>query len=129
MRGLLAGLIAATALSACAQTRQDSAPVVLPVAAAQAMPGALEPIHAVAFTADQAVFRVSSNGCTAKGDITPVITRIANDTLITLRRTHEDRCDAIVEDGVEIIWSFEELGLLPGEAVEINKPYQLTPGG
>jgi hypothetical protein len=30
-------------------------------------------------------------------------------------------------EGVEIIWSFEELGLAPGERVRVNNPYQLPP--
>lgn len=92
------------------------------------MPGALEPIHAAAFTDELMVFRVSSNGCTERDDITPIITRLdRQETVITLRRIEEDDCKAIAADGVELIWSFEELGLIPGETVQVNNPYLMPP--
>ncbi len=117
-------LIAAAALatSACAlfPRGDDSARVV-------AMPGQIEPIHAAAITRDLAVFWVSSNGCTDKDDLTPVVNRAGDGSTITLRRIDEDRCDRPMADGVEIIWSFEELGLTPGSRVQVNNPYQLPP--
>lgn len=91
------------------------------------MPGQLEPIHAAAITRDLAVFWVSSNGCTDKDDLTPVIDRAGDGSTITLRRIDEDTCDHPMAEGVEIIWSFEELGLTPGERVRVNNPYQLPP--
>jgi hypothetical protein len=91
------------------------------------MPGQLEPIHAAAITRDLAVFWVSSNGCTDKDDLTPVIERAGDGSTITLRRIDEDTCDHPLAEGVEIIWSFEELGLAPGERVRVNNPYQLPP--
>ncbi|RZJ42266.1 MAG: hypothetical protein EON87_14970, partial [Brevundimonas sp.] len=38
-----------------------------------AMPGQVEPLHAAAFTNDLAVFWVSSNGCTTKDDLRPIV--------------------------------------------------------
>ena len=111
-----AGQVTTTTGAASIVMRQD-----------EAMPGLLEPIHAAAFTNQYAIFRVSSNGCTDKNDIAPVISRDSHEVVITLRRLREDNCKALVEEGVELIWSFEELGPRPGEPVEINNPYQLAP--
>ncbi|KPF83397.1 hypothetical protein IP78_02395 [Brevundimonas sp. AAP58] len=96
-------------------------------AVVRAMPGQLEPIHAAAITRDLAVFWVSSNGCTDKDDLTPVVERARDGSTITLRRIDEDTCDQPMAEGIEIIWSFEELGLAPGERVRVNNPYQLPP--
>jgi len=114
--------LAAVSLSGCALLPFDREPPVVRV-----MPGQLEPIHAAAITRDLAVFWVSSNGCTDKDDLTPVIDRAGDGSTITLRRIDEDTCDHPMAEGVEIIWSFEELGLAPGERVRVNNPYQLPP--
>lgn len=95
--------------------------------ASVAMPGQLEPIHAAAIAQDQAVFWVSSNGCTSKDDLTPVVRRGGDGSVITLRRIKEDRCAELQPQGVEMRWSFEELGLEPGARVSVENPYQLTP--
>lgn len=114
--------VAALGVSGCALLpfgRED--------ATVRVLPGQLEPIHAAAITRDLAVFWVSSNGCTDKDDLTPVIDRAGDGSTITLRRIDEDTCDRPMAEGVEIIWSFEELGLTPGERVRVNNPYQLPP--
>lgn len=90
-----------------------------------AMPGQLEPIHAAAITSDLAVFWVSSNGCTSKDDLRPVIRRRGQSAEITVRRLDEDRCDRPMSEGLQVEWSFEELGLEPGAALVVNNPYLL----
>ena len=117
---VIAALAAAQLVSGCALLGWDRTPV-----SASAMPGQLEPIHAAAVTHDLAVFWVSSNGCTGKDDLRPVITGTGDASIITLRRISEDHCDTPLDEGVEVIWSFEELGLKPGTALSINNPYQL----
>ena len=114
-------LIAAAALatSGCALIPQHTP------APRAAMPGQLEPIHAAAITHDLAVFWVSSNGCTDKDDLRPVVDHIGAASTITLRRIEQDDCATPIADGVEVIWSFEELGLAPGSRVSVNNPYQL----
>ena len=92
------------------------------------MPGQLEPIHAAALTRDRAVFWVSSNGCTGKEDIQPVVTRQRDGAVITLRRLEEDRCTEPRIEGVELQWSFQELGLEPGTEVSVNNPYMMRQG-
>ena len=117
--------LAALSVSACASRPviQDQVNI-----STTGMVGALEPIHAAAFTRDLAVFWVSSNGCTEKADLTPVVSRVGDGSTITLRRIDDDECKAPIDDGVEVIWSFEELGLEPGSAVSVNNPYQLPKG-
>jgi hypothetical protein len=122
IRALSLIVVATLATSACALFPRGDATV-----RTAAMPGQLEPIHAAAITRDLAVFWVSSNGCTDKDDLTPVIDRAGDGSTITLRRIDEDTCDRPMADGVEIIWSFEELGLTPGSRVQVNNPYQLPP--
>ena len=114
--------VAALATSGCAVFQRDAAVRTV------AMPGQLEPIHAAAIMRDLAVFWVSSNGCTDKSDLTPVVDQRGSASTITLRRIEQDECDTPVVDGVEVIWSFEELGLTPGSRVSVNNPYQLPPG-
>lgn len=117
------GLLLTLAVDGCAgfgqSTRRDVA----------AMPGQLEPLHAAAITRDLAVFRVSSNGCTDKDDLKAVVDRHGDTSTITVRRLDQDLCQTPVTEGVEVIWSFEELGLTPGSRVSVNNPYQLPPAG
>ncbi|MFN3669413.1 MAG: hypothetical protein ACK4VY_08910 [Brevundimonas sp.] len=91
------------------------------------LPGQVEPVHAAAISGDQAVFWVTSNGCTAKEDITPVVRDSSGGPIITLRRIKEDRCRETRPEGTEVRWSFEELGLAPGTRLSVDNPYQLPP--
>jgi len=91
-------------------------------------PGQIEPVHAAAIVQDQAVFWVSSNGCTQKADLTPVVRRAGGASVITLRRLKEDRCLEPIAQGVEMRWSFQEMGLAPGSRVSVENPYQLPRG-
>lgn len=93
--------------------------------AAVDMPGQLEPIHAAAIGQDQAVFWVSSNGCTEKADLRPVVRPAGDGSIITLRRIKEDRCTEVRPEGVEMRWSFQELGLESGARVSVENPYQM----
>ena len=95
--------------------------------AAAGLPGQIEAVHAAAVAQDQAVFWVSSNGCTAKADLTPVVRRAGTGSVISLRRLNEDRCRSPRPEGVELRWSFAEMGLAPGTRVSIENPYQLPP--
>ncbi|HEY0053298.1 MAG TPA: hypothetical protein VGB49_07800 [Caulobacteraceae bacterium] len=88
--------------------------------------GELEAIYAAAFTDDRAVIRVSSNGCTGKDSFQAVLSRNdGQEPLVTLRRLSPDNCRALVRDGVELTWTYAELGLAPGETAQINNPFLL----
>lgn len=120
----LSGL-ALTALSGCASMGAKLGLGGQQAEAPPAMPGVLEPIHAAALLNNTAVFWVSSNGCTKKDDLQPFVSMHGDASVITLRRISEDRCTTPEDEGVEIKWSFEELGLKPGARVSVNNPYQL----
>jgi len=91
-------------------------------------PGQIEAVHAAAIVQDQAVFWVSSNGCTEKADLIPVVRRDGDAAVITLRRLKQDRCLEPVAQGVEMRWTFQEMGLAPGARVSVENPYQLPHG-
>lgn len=116
----------AVALSGCALvdrwTGREAAPMLAD------SPGEIEPVHAAAIVQDQAVFWVSSNGCTKKADLLPVVRRQGDASVITLRRLKEDRCLEPRDQGVEISWTFQEMGLAPGSRVSVENPYQLPRG-
>ena len=120
----LAAVLALASLTGACGTVQG---LFTPEQAALNLPGQLEPIHAAAIGQDQAVFWVSSNGCTRKADLTAVVRRAGDGSVITLRRLNQDRCAQIQPQGVEMRWSFEELGLEPGARVSVDNPYQMTP--
>ena len=122
---LAATLVLIVALSGCGALQQfagGSRP-----APPADLPGRLEPVHAAAIARDEAVFWVTSNGCTSKEDITPVVRASSDGPIITLRRIKEDRCRETLPEGAEMRWSFEELGLAPGTRLSVENPYQLPP--
>lgn len=122
----LAVLLMAPALAGCALVERVFPREPATIAAVD-LPGQIEPIHAAAIANDQAVFWVSSNGCTGKADLTPVVRRDRGGAVVTLRRIKEDRCDDPRPQGVELSWSFEELGVEPGARLTVENPYQLPP--
>lgn len=123
---LAGALTLAVALSGCALvdrwTGREAAPMLAD------SPGQIEPVHAAAIVQDQAVFWVSSNGCTKKADLLPVVRRQGDASVITLRRLKEDRCLEPRAQGVEMSWTFQEMGLAPGSRVSVENPYQLPRG-
>jgi len=133
---LAGGVALAASVSACALI--DGLPLVggdgttsasvAAEASPVALPGQIEPVHAAAIAQDQAVFWVSSNGCTAKEDLTPVVRSSDEGPIITLRRIKEDRCSESRPEGVEVRWSFQEMGLAPGARVSVENPYQMPAG-
>lgn len=123
-RVLLIGCMAVTGLSACVSlssglARHDKA--------IEPMPGELEPIRAAAVVNDLAVFWVTSNGCTTRDNLLPVVSTRGDASTLMLRRITVDHCADPADDGIEVRWSFEELGLRPGSHVTIENPYQMTP--
>ena len=127
MRGLIVTVLAcAPLLSGCVVMDGFAPRASAPRTAA--LPGLMEPIHAAAIAQNQAVFWVSSNGCTAKADLTPVVRRVGDGSTITLRRIKEDPCERPMAEGVEMRWSFEEMGLAPGARVSVENPYQAPIG-
>ena len=124
----LAAVVVLTAvLSGCAAVQQMAGRLQGAQGPQEALPGQIEPVHAAVIARDEAVFWVTSNGCTAKEDITPVVRSSSDGPIITLRRIREDRCRESRPEGTEVRWSFEELGLAPGSRLSVENPYQLPP--
>ncbi len=121
---LAAALALTLLLPGCTAMQQMAGPFQAP---REELPGQVEPVHAAAIARDEAVFWVTSNGCTAKEDITPVVRSSSDGPIITLRRIKEDRCRETLPEGTEVRWSFEELGLAPGSRLSVENPYQLPP--
>ena len=88
------------------------------------VPGTQESVQAAAIAQGQAVFWVGSNGCTTRDDLMPVVSQYRGAATITLWRVSEDDCDAPVPGGVEVRWTFEEMGLRPGTDVRVGNTYE-----
>ncbi|HAQ35730.1 MAG: hypothetical protein CMF74_06145 [Maricaulis sp.] len=73
---------------------------------------------------DILVVRVASNGCTQKGDFTVEVRRRDGAYNVMLERTREDYCRALMPNGVEIAFGFEELGVPEGATVRVANPQQ-----
>tara|TARA_R110002124_G_scaffold27684_5_gene98641 strand:- start:125 stop:523 length:399 start_codon:yes stop_codon:yes gene_type:complete len=123
MRTLLALAATGALLSGCANVQSllrgtRSGP------AAVSVPGTQEPVQAAAIGQGQAVFWVGSNGCTTRDDLLPVVSQYRGAATITLWRVSEDECDKPVPGGVEVRWTFEEMGLSPGTDVRVGNSYE-----
>lgn len=71
---------------------------------------------------DILVIRVASNGCTQKADFDVTVRRRGGEHEVTIERTREDYCRALLPEGVEIPWGFEELGVRRGQQVRVVNP-------
>ncbi len=71
---------------------------------------------------DILVARGPSNGCTQKSDLTVDVRQRGGEFRVTFGRSRDDYCRAIVPNGVEIPFGFEELGARPGARVVVTNP-------
>ncbi len=119
-KGFLAAAVAAPLLAGCViysneagenvrvnVTRDDEAPA--------------DPIRSARFEDGALVVRVDSNGCTQASDFELSVTD-GTPAEITLHRVKEDLCRALVRDGVELRWTYADLGLEPGTPTRILNP-------
>jgi len=123
IRTLLALTATGALLTGCASL-QSLLPGAGSAQAAVSVPGTQEPVQAAAIAQGQAVFWVGSNGCTTRDDLMPVVSQYRGAATITLWRVSEDDCDAPIPGGVEVRWTFEEMGLPPGTDVRVGNLYQ-----
>jgi len=74
--------------------------------------GSREPLYGSLVTAsDTVVITAPSNGCTQKDSFRADTDRDDGVYRITFDRVRPDHCKALVPDGVELTWSFAELGV------------------
>jgi hypothetical protein len=69
-------------------------------------------------------FQVSSNGCTSKKSLQALLME-SSPIQLQLNRTTPDRCRAYVPYGVNVFYSFEELGISPGSEFRITNPMKV----
>ncbi|MDI1282476.1 MAG: hypothetical protein ACI9YM_000407 [Brevundimonas sp.] len=86
--------------------------------------GPAETLRAVRFADGRLIAQVESNGCTTAADFAVSVAE-GTPVDITLTRTRPDPCKAIVPDGVELSWTYAELGLTSGEAAHVANPLRL----
>ena len=67
------------------------------------------------------VVRVDSNGCTSASDFELAVTD-GEPAEVTLKRTKPDNCRALLAEGVELRWTYADLGLEPGAPVRVLNP-------
>ncbi|MEH6663868.1 MAG: hypothetical protein V7678_03375 [Brevundimonas sp.] len=127
MRGLALILAAPLMLGGCVIYASDSGETTTvrtgPASSVELEPRALESVHGVRFERDQAVVRVTSNGCTEKSDFRVEIVDggdMAGE--MALVREEPDPCRALTAEGVELSWTYAELGLERGAALVLANP-------
>ncbi|CAN5192331.1 hypothetical protein BH10PSE2_BH10PSE2_21210 [soil metagenome] len=70
------------------------------------------------------VVRVDSAGCTSAADFEVAVSD-GSPVDLTLTRKTPDQCEALLRDGVELRWTYADLGLKPGDAISIRNPVRL----
>ena len=125
-RGLLLTAMVAPALTACVIYDGTSGKnVVVQVGSKTGADApALESLSAARFENGSLVVRVGSNGCTSVSDFAVSVTG-GDPTEISIKREKPDLCRAIVAEGVELRWTYAELGLTAGVAARIINPVVL----
>lgn len=71
------------------------------------------------------VVRVASNGCTTRDSFVADVYGASGQGWnfdITLSRIHSDNCRALLPQGVELVWTRDELGLPQGAGVRVTNP-------
>jgi hypothetical protein len=70
---------------------------------------------------NQITVRVTSNGCTTKDFIGADVDKTGDNRFaVGFYRAREDYCKAYLPEGVELSWTFAELGIPNGAAVRIR---------
>lgn len=110
--GSLAALLAA-ALAAPALASYDIPPI--------------EPVYAVSAAKAGLTVRLASNGCTRKSDLTVAVSNAPPRPLVLIARRHADQCRSLGAGHVDVVWSYEELGLKSGEAFSLANPLVADP--
>ena len=124
IKGLIKGLavagLAAPLLSACVIYDSSAGENVSVNVSRNDAPPA-EAIREARFADGALVVRVDSNGCTQASDFEMAVAD-NNPVEITLRRTKQDLCKALVPNGVELRWTYADLGLDAGTPARILNP-------
>ncbi|MBK5956521.1 hypothetical protein CCR92_21380 [Rhodospirillum rubrum] len=120
LKVLAAGALAAPLLAGCVVYSNEAGETVR-VNMGDVKFTAAEAIRGARFEDGALVVRVDSNGCTQASDFELSVAD-GSPADITLTRTREDMCKALVADGVELRWTYADLGLEPGTPTRILNP-------
>jgi hypothetical protein len=82
----------------------------------------IEPLYGVTAARRTVTVRLASNGCTKKSDLTAAVSKTAGRTLLLIARKHPDTCRSLAAGHAEVVYSFEELGLDPGQPFTLANP-------
>ncbi|XBQ15344.1 MAG: hypothetical protein ABL308_10275 [Oceanicaulis sp.] len=118
-RSTAAAALAALAIAACAQT-----PAASPRSSLASEP-ALTEVYAWRDAGAEVVVRTPSNGCTSKDSFETLVTGSGAGGWtfdLALTRVEEDLCRAYLPEGVELVWTKDELGLPDGAEVQMVNP-------
>ncbi len=88
---------------------------------------AIEPIYGVTVGKAGVTVRVASNGCTKKSDLTMAVGKTPPRPMLLVARKHPDTCQSFAAGHAEVVYSFEELGLQPGQPFSLANPLVADP--
>ena len=86
----------------------------------------IEPVYGVSVGKAGVTVRLASNGCTKKSDLTTAVSTAPPRPLVLIARRRPDVCKS-APGVVEIVWSYEDLGLKPGQAFSLANPLTAAP--
>lgn len=128
IKGLMLAAAVTPLLGACViydSSASDAVSVRVGSNAVAAVSPALETLREVRFEAGAMVVRADSNGCTSEGSFAVHVADAEGPAQISLTRETEDLCKALVPDGVELRWTYAQLGLKSGETAIVQNPVRL----
>ncbi len=96
-------------------------------AASGAQTPPIEAIYGLTATKAGVTVRLASNGCTKKSDLTVAVRADPARPLLLVARKHPDPCRSFVAGHTEVTWSYEELGLKPGDVFVLANPITADP--
>lgn len=122
-------VLAALALSGCATAGPPAGkPAVTPAEAtlrpppAQTVLAELEPLYDAHAGRDAITIRVSSNGCTSRGDFAFFIERRGEAVTLAFGRKRVDTCRSFAMGHADLAFTWAELGLAPHTPVFLLNP-------
>lgn len=129
MRFLVVAALAAPLMSGCviySNEGGDRDVIVRAASSGDLVQPSLEAVRNARVQDGRLIVRVESNGCTEVSDFAVELTTAAEGwTEVAVNRTDPDLCKALVPDGVEVNWSFSELGVEPGTPLRLLNPTRL----
>ena len=95
-------------------------------------PPAIMPIHGARASSAGVTIRIArQDGCTPrKSEFTAAVAKTERGALLLIARKHPEAIEECRAPGpaADILWSFEELGLDPGQSVNLGNPLTVDPG-